>query len=417
MRVRPGLGALQEPEFRRLFFARAYSQLGDGLLPVAHSFAILQVDSSPSSIGFVLAARSVPMALFLLVGGVWADRLDRRRLMLATDLLRAGTQALLAFLLLTGRAELWHLLALAFVYGVGAAFFYPASTGLLPQLVSSGRLQEANALLTLTESGFQVLGPVLAGVIVAVANPGWAIAVDSLTFLASAGFLARLTLPAAAARAQLGFLTELREGWREFRSRTWLWVDGLYSALANALTLAPLFALGPVVAQRELGGASAWATIVTFAGVGALAGGALAIRVKPERPLRAGVAALSLLAGPPALLAIPADTVAIGVAAFFAALGLSFFNTVFITTMQEYVPPDSLSRVSSIDWLLSIGFQPIGYALAGPLAESVGVSTTLAAAATWLILSTATVLAIPSVRNLRRLNRGGREASALAKAD
>src|SRR5215212_4221811 len=372
MRVRPGLGALQEPEFRRLFFARAFSQLGDGLLPVAHSFAILQVDSSPSSIGFVLAARSVPMVLFLLVGGVWADRLDRRRLMLATDLLRAGTQALLAFLLLTGRAELWHLLALAFVYGVGAAFFYPASTGLLPQLVSSGRLQEANALLT---------------------------------------------LPAAAARAQLGFLTELREGWREFRSRTWLWVDGLYSALANALTLAPLFALGPVVAQRELGGASAWATIVTFAGVGALAGGALAIRVKPERPLRAGVAALSLLAGPPALLAIPADTVAIGVAAFFAALGLSFFNTVFITTMQEYVPPDSLSRVSSIDWLLSIGFQPIGYALAGPLAESVGVSTTLAAAATWLILSTATVLAIPSVRNLRRLNRGGREASALAKAD
>jgi MFS family permease len=404
MRVRPALGALEEPEFRRLFFARAFSQLGDGLLPVAHSFAILQVDSSPSSIGFVLAARSVPMVLFLLVGGVWADRLDRRRLMLATDLLRAGTQALLAFLLLTGRAELWHLLALAFLYGVGAAFFYPASTGLLPQLVSSGRLQEANALLTLTESGFQVLGPVLAGVIIAVANPGWAIAVDSLTFLASAAFLARLTLPATVARVQLGFVTELREGWREFRSRTWLWVDGLYSALANALTLSPLFALGPVVAERELGGASAWATIVTFAGVGALAGGALAIRVKPVRPLRAGVAALSLLAGPPALLAIPAETVAIGIAAFFAALGLSFFNTVFVTTMQEYVPPDSLSRVSSIDWLLSIGLQPIGFALAGPLAESVGLSTTLAAAATWLILSTATVLAIPSVRNLRRLN-------------
>jgi MFS family permease len=404
MRVRPALGALEEPEFRRLFFARAFSQLGDGLLPVAHSFAILQVDSSPSSIGFVLAARSVPMVLFLLVGGVWADRLDRRRLMLATDLLRAGTQALLAFLLLTGRAELWHLLALAFLYGVGAAFFYPASTGLLPQLVSSGRLQEANALLTLTESGFQVLGPVLAGVIIAVANPGWAIAVDSLTFLASAAFLARLTLPATVARVQLGFVTELREGWREFRSRTWLWVDGLYSALANALTLSPLFALGPVVAERELGGASAWATIVTFAGVGALAGGALAIRVKPVRPLRAGVAALSLLAGPPALLAIPAETVAIGIAAFFAALGLSFFNTVFVTTMQEYVPPDSLSRVSSIDWLLSIGLQPIGFALAGPLAESVGLSTTLAAAATWLILSTALVLAVPSVRNLRRLN-------------
>jgi MFS family permease len=404
MRVRPALGALEEPEFRRLFFARAFSQLGDGLLPVAHSFAILQVDSSPSAIGFVLAARSVPLVLFLLVGGVWADRLDRRRLMLATDLLRAGTQALLAFLILTGRAELWQLIALAFVYGVGAAFFFPASTGLLPQLVSPGRLQEANGLLTLTESGFQVLGPVLAGVIIAVANPGWAIAVDSVTFVVSAAFLARLTLPAAVARVQLGFVAELREGWREFRSRTWLWVDGLYSALGNALTLSPLFALGPVVAERDLDGASSWATIVTFAGVGAVVGGAFAIRIKPERPLRAGVAALSLLAGPPALLAIPADTVAIGVAAFFAALGLSFFNTVFVTTMQEHVPPDSLSRVSSIDWLLSVGLQPIGFALAGPLAETIGLSTTLAAAATWMILSTAAVLAVPSVRNLRRLS-------------
>jgi MFS family permease len=131
VRVRPALGALEEPEFRRLFFARAFSQLGDGLLPVAHSFAVLQVDPSPSSIGFVLAARGVPNVLFLLVGGVWADRLDRRRLMLATDLLRAGTQALVAFLLLTGRAELWHLIVLAFAYGVGAAFFWPASTGLL----------------------------------------------------------------------------------------------------------------------------------------------------------------------------------------------------------------------------------------------------------------------------------------------
>lgn len=402
MRVRPALGALEEPQFRRLFFARAFSQLGDGLLPVAHSFAILQVDPSPSSIGFVLAARSVPLILFLLVGGVWADRLDRRRLMLATDLLRAGTQGVLAFLLLTGRAELWHLIALAFLYGIGSAFFFPASTGVLPQLVSGARLQEANALLTLTESGFQVLGPVLAGVIIAVANPGWAIAVDSVTFLVSAAFLARLTLPAAAARVQLGFLTELREGWREFRSRTWLWVDGLYSALGNALTLAPLFALGPVVAERELDGASSWATIVTFAGVGAVAGGVVAIRLKPARPLRAGVAALSLLAAPPALLAIPADTVAVGVAAFFAALGLSFFNTVFVTTLQEYVPPESLSRVSSIDWLLSVGLQPIGFALAGPLAETIGLSATLACAAAWSVVSTAVVLAVPSVRNLPR---------------
>jgi MFS family permease len=402
MRVRPALGALEEPEFRRLFFARAFSQLGDGLVPVANAFAVLQVDPSPASIGFVLAARSVPLVLFLLVGGVWADRLERRLLMLASDLLRAASQGLLAFLLLTGRAELWQLIALAFVNGIGASFFMPAATGLVPQVISPSRLQQGNALLTLSESASSVVGPVLAGVIIAVADPGWAIAVDSVTYLISASFLAGLDVPAEAARVQLGFLTELREGWREFRSRTWLWVDGVYSALGNALTLSPLFALGPVVADRELGGSSAWATIVTFAGVGAVAGGGLAIRVRPARPLLAGVSALALLAGPPALLAVPAETLVIAVAAFFAALGLSFFNTVFLTTMQQFVRPEALSRVSSIDWLLSVGLQPIGFALAGPVAEAIGLSTALAAAAAWMVASTALVLCIPSVRNLRR---------------
>jgi MFS family permease len=402
VRARPALGALEEPEFRRLFFARAFSQLGDGLVPVANAFAVLQVDPSPASIGFVLAARSVPLVLFLLVGGVWADRLERRLLMLASDLLRAASQGLLAFLLLTGRAELWQLIALAFVNGIGASFFMPAATGLVPQVIAPSRLQQGNALLTLSESAFSVVGPVLAGVIIAVADPGWAIAVDSVTYLISASFLAGLHVAAEAARVQLGFLTELREGWREFRSRTWLWVDGVYSALGNALTLSPLFALGPVVADRELGGSSAWATIVTFAGVGAVAGGALAIRVRPARPLLAGVSALALIAGPPALLAIPAETLVIAVAAFFAALGLSFFNTVFLTTMQQFVRPEALSRVSSIDWLLSVGLQPIGFALAGPVAEAIGLSTALAAAAAWMVASTALVLCIPSVRNLRR---------------
>jgi MFS family permease len=174
------LGALNEPEFRRLYFARAFSQLGDGLLPVALAFAVLEVDSSPSSLGFVLAARSVPMVAFLLVGGVWADRVERQRLMLATDFLRAFSQGALAALVLTDRAELWHFLVLTFVYGCGAAFFLPASTGLIPQVVSPTRLQQANALLSLTASAFSVLGPALAGVLIAVANPGIAIAVEAI---------------------------------------------------------------------------------------------------------------------------------------------------------------------------------------------------------------------------------------------
>jgi MFS family permease len=402
MPTRRLLGSLNEPEFRRLYFARAFSQLGDGLLPVALAFAVLDVDPSPSALGFVLAARSVPLVAFLLVGGVWADRLERQRLMLAADLLRAASQGVLAALVLTDRAELWHFLVLTFVYGCGAAFFLPASTGLIPQVVSPGRLQQANALLSLTASAFWVLGPAAAGVIIAVANPGVAIAVDSATFLVSAAFLARLRVPPAIRGADFGFVTELRAGWREFRSRTWLWIDGVYSALGNALVLSPLWALGPLVAEQELDGSSSWATIATAFGVGSVIGGVLAIRLRPRWPLRVAVASLLTLALPPALLAVPAATPAIAVASFAAGLGLIFFNTIFETTVQQHVPPESLSRVASIDWVLSIGLQPIGFALVGPTAEAIGISTTLAAAAVWGVVSTAVVLAVPSVRNLPR---------------
>jgi MFS family permease len=405
MRARRLLGVLDEREFRRLYFARAFSQLGDGLAPVALAFAVLEVDASPSALGFVLAARSVPLVAFLLVGGVWADRLERQRVMLASDLLRAATQGLLAVLVLTGRAELWHFLVLAFLYGCGAAFFLPASTGLIPQLVASDRLQQANALLGLTGSVFSVLGPALAGVIIALSEPGWAIAIDSVTFLVSAAFLARIRLPAAAARVASRFLTDLHDGWREFRSRTWLWVDGVYAALANALVLSPLLALGPVVADRELNGASSWATIATAFGLGSVAGGVFAIRLRPRWPLRVAVASLLTIALPPALLAIPTGTAAIAVASFAAGLGLIFFNTIFETTVQQHVPPDSLSRVASIDWVLSVGLQPIGFALAGPAAEAFGLSTALAFAALWGVVSTLVVLAVPSVRNLPRQER------------
>jgi hypothetical protein len=203
-------------------------------------------------------------------------------------------------------------------------------------------------------------------------------------------------------QAELGFVAELRAGWREFRSRTWLWVDGVYSALANALVLSPLFVLGPFVAERELAGSSSWATIATAFGIGSVAGGVLAIRLRPRWPLRIAVTALLTLALPPALLAIPAETSAIAVASFAAGLGLIFFNTIFETTVQQRVPAESLSRVASIDWVLSVGLQPVGFALVGPTAEAIGVSTTLAAAAAWMIVSTAAVLLVPNVRNLPR---------------
>jgi MFS family permease len=326
--------------------------------------------------------------------------------MVASDLVRVGTQGTAAALLLTHRAELWHLIVLMALYGTAAAFFLPAQTGLVPHTVRPERLQEANALLGLTSSAFSVLGPSVSGVLVATVGPGWALGVDSSTFLVSAVFLVGLelaaTIPPAAARR---FLTELREGWTEVRSRTWLWIDGLFSALGNAVVLAPLFVLGPVVATRSLHGAASWAAIVTAFGVGAVVGSFVALRLKPRRPILVGWTALVAFAFPSALLAIPAPTVAVAAGAFLAGLSLNLANTLFETTLQQYVPPAALSRATSFVWLLALALQPIGFALVGPVSEAIGIRTTLVIGAVWSVVASAVAISIPSVRRIERLER------------
>jgi MFS family permease len=402
MNVRRLAGPLEEPLFRNYFFARAFSMLGDAIVPVALAFAVLAVERSASALGLVLASYTVPRVVLLMFAGVWADRLPRNLLMVATDLLRFGTQGTAAILLISGVAEIWHLIVLQLLQGVGSSFFVPASTGLVPQVVSRGRLQEANGLLNLTGSSFGVLGPVLAGVFVATVGPGWALAVDAATFLVSAMFLVRLRLPERPPRLAESFFSELRGGWREFFSRTWLWVDGFYSALGNMVVLAPVWALGPLVAEESLDGATSWAAIATGFGLGSVVAGAAVIRFKPERPIFAGVAVLSLLALPPALLAVPAPTAAIAAGAFLAGFGLIFFNTLFETTVQEQVPEHALSRIAAIDWMLSLALYPIGLALAGFVAEAIGIGPTLTIAAVWSVVSTAVVLCVPGVRAVRR---------------
>jgi MFS family permease len=395
------LGPLQEREFRKLYAARAFSLFGDGLIPVALPFAVLAIDRSPTGLGFVLASRSISLVVFLLIAGVVADRLPRKRLLISSDLVRLAVQASVAAVLLLGIANIWWLIALVFLYGLGDAFFRPTATGFIPQTISSARLQEANALLALTTSTFVVLGPVVAGVMVTTIGPAWALAADAATFLVSALFLLQIHVEDRVPAQATNFVVDLREGWRVFRSRTWLWVDGVYSALGSFAVLAPLFALGPVVALHSLGGAAAWATIVAAFGLGSVLAGASLLRVRPVRPLLAGVLPLALLALPVGLLAIPAPVPLIAIGAFAGGFGLAFFNTLFETTVQRHVPPESLSRVASIDWVMSGGLQPLGFALAGPVALAFGLQVTLAASAAWIILSTAVVLSIPSVRRLR----------------
>ena len=288
---------------------------------------------------------------------------------------------------------------------LGDAFFRPTSTGFVPETVSRARLQQANALLVLTNSSFSILGPVAAGVLVASVGPGWALAADAATFLASALFLLQIHVLPKGRRQGASFMRDLREGWHVFRSRTWLWVDGVFSALGSFAVLAPMFVLGPVVAARSLGGAPAWATIVAAFGLGSVLGGIVLLRVRPKRPLLVAIPPLALLALPVALLALPAPTPLIALGTLAGGFGLTVFNTLFETTVQRHVPSESLSRVASIDWVMSGALQPFGFALAGSAALVIGPGTTLAASALWIVVSTAIVLSIPSVRNLRSLDQ------------
>jgi MFS family permease len=396
------LGPLGERRFRLLFVGQAASVFGDALVPVALSFAVLELTGSATDLGFVLAAHVLPLVGLVLVGGVWADRLPRQLVMLGSDCVRGVTQAVLAVLLLTDAAELWHLIVLAAVYGAAEAFFQPAATGLVPSTVGPARLQQANALLGLSRSTGFIVGPALAGVIVAASNPGVAFAVDAGTFAVSVLSLAFLrTGPVARAERQ-SFVAELAGGWQEFASRTWLWVIIAWAATYLFFVHAPFHVLGPLIAKESLGGPTAWGLIAAAFAVGELCGGAWALRWKPERPILVCTLLVFLELPAVVLLALREPALAIAAAHLAGGIGMGFFTAVWATTLQQHIPPDRLSRVSAYDWMGSLAFFPLGFALAGPVADAIGVSKTLWISAAWIVVSTLATLAVPSVRELRR---------------
>jgi MFS family permease len=400
VRLPRSLRALNERNFRLFFIGHATSQLGTGMVGVALSFAVLDLTGSVSDLGFVLAAWTIPLVLFLLVGGTVADRLPRRAVMVITDGTRCATQGALAALLITGHAELWHLLVLQFLGGTANAFFLPAVTGLTTEVVAAERLQEANALRSLASSGGSIAGPALAGVLVAIAGPGWALACDAGSFAVSALFLAQLRLPPHAA-TETPMLRDLIEGWQAFRSRTWLVLANVHAAIANVTMLAPFYVIGPAVAKRSLGGAGAWALIVACFGVGLVAGGLVSLVLRPRRPMLVGLAATILNVPALVLLAVRAPAIAVAVCAIGAGAALTFLNTVWETTLQQLVPARLLSRIVAYDWLASLVFQPVGYAAAGLVAaHALGLSGTLWLGAAIGAVSTVLIVSLPSIRTL-----------------
>ncbi|MGZ4310347.1 MAG: MFS transporter [Gaiellaceae bacterium] len=395
-------GPLAERDFRLLFSGRTISALGNSFANVALAFAVLELTGSKSDLGLVLAARVVPMVVFMLVGGIWADRLPRSRVMVFSNLTSALTQALVAALLFSGTAQIWQLVVLAALNGTAGAFFFPASTGIVPQTVPEPLLQQANASLRLGLNSASIVGGALGGLVVGLTSPATGIAVDAVSFLCSALLVGAIRLSPALRVEASNFLADLALGWREFSSRVWLWVIVIQFGLVNAIELGSEGVLGPAVAKEHLHGAIGWGLVLTADAIGLIAGGLLLLRVRPRRLLL--TATLGFLLTVPFLfgLAIPLPLAGVAALALVAGLGAETFGVLWDTTMQQEIPQDRLSRVYSYDALGSFALIPLGLAAAGPIAEAIGTDKTLLAAGLISLTATLAVLLVRDVRTLER---------------
>jgi MFS family permease len=399
VRLPNSFDVLHERNFARYLAAIVVSHIGGGMANVALAFAVLGF-GTPTDLGIVLLAREVPMIVFLLLGGVFADRLPRRTILVSTDLVKGVAQVATAVLLFSGSAHVWNVALFQIAFGVANAFSRPVGIGLIKETVSDARLQQANALTQLARSTLSIVSPALGALIVALGSPSIAIAIDSVTFFASAILIASMRIAPTVRTATASIVGDLREGWREFISRPWA-VAIITSFGLFQLTYFPaLLVLGPSVAKDHLGGAAAWGTILAVEAVGAVVGGLFAIRLRVKRPLiwsELFVMPAGLLL---AALAFPLPFLAIAAVGFFVGVGFALGETLYVTAFQRNIPEHALSRISSFDWFGSVALNPIGYALIGPLAAAIGTSQTLFVAAVLNVLVCGSVLLVPSVRQV-----------------
>ncbi|MGH3103610.1 MAG: MFS transporter, partial [Gaiellaceae bacterium] len=362
--LRGRLGALEERPFRLLWIGRTASSVGDAISTIAIAFAVLEISDSASALGLVFAAFTLSRVAFILAGGVWSDRLSRRRVMIACDLVRGAAQAAIAALLIAGAAEVWHLALGAAFVGAASAFFGPASTGFVPETVSPERLLQANALLSTSDSASFLVGPALSGVLIAAFGTGVAFAIDAASFGVSAVFLLALRVSEHPKAERQTFFADLARGWREVRARTWLQAAFVTFSLSN-VAIAVFFVLGPVVFLDELGGAADWGVALTVGALGGLVGSTLALRYRPRYPLRPSFLVILFVSVALLSLVSPLPPLAVGAACALMFGGIQLGNALWDTMLQQHVPRETISRVSSYDWVISLVFMPVGYMLAG----------------------------------------------------
>jgi hypothetical protein len=395
-----------EPQFRLLFAGQVLSLVGDRVMLVALPFAVLEAGGGLSDVGLVVAAQLVPFLVFALIGGVLSDRGDRKRVLVLSDAGRLVAQAVGGALLVAGAATPLALGVLAAFYGTAEAFFQPAFTGLLPQTVSHpGQLQPANAVRGLSFSVASITGPALAGVLVGGIGAGAAMLFDAGSFAVSVACLVRLRPRVAEEGTEETpppFVAAIRAGWREVRSRSWV-MGGLGAMCAYAgIVLPAVYVLGPVTIADEHGGPGAWAAVGVAFGAGCILGDVLLLRIRPPYALRTAGLALVLASCQAAVYGSGLALAGICALQFVAGIGVTTFFTLWEVSLQEHIPGEALSRVSSFDYLSSTLLMPIGTAVAGPLATTLGTHATLLGMSAIGIACALGFLALPSVRSLPR---------------
>lgn len=366
-------------DFRWLFLSQTISTTGDRIVLVALALLVTEQTGSTSDLGIVVGAHAAALVTFLLLGGVWADRLPRHRIMVSTDLIRGALHTLLAVLIFTGELEIWQLVAIEVLFGAAEAFFRPAYSGLVPQTVPEELIQQANAVNGLTQTLAEFAGPALATGLVLTLGTGAAFVVDAATFLVSAALLALVRpRPRGEPAARTSLRAELRDGYREVRARPWVWVTIAVFSFHLVVGYAPYVVLGPSVAAQRYGGAPIWGWVAASVGLGTATGALVALRWRPQRPLFTGILAavpfgsllLLFALGTPLALVLPL--------AVCAGIGVALFGVWWETALAQRIPPGALSRVASYDWMGSYALLPLGYVAIGVLAEHLGATGVMA---------------------------------------
>jgi MFS family permease len=426
-------------DFRLLLADRLIAPASVGFSMVGVSFAVLKATNSATDLSYVLAAQIAPSLVFALIGGVAADRFPPQRVIVAANLLMALGEGTFGLLVLTGRPPLWAMIGLEGITGTGVAIFYPASQALLPRLVPRGLLQEASAISRLAMNTGQMSGAAVAGLLVAAAGAGWALLLCGIGMVTTVPLLLsirgsrpgqgaepvpdRVPIPvlAPAPAAALvptkapatikapvptkapapSMLTELREGWSEFRSHTWLWVIVAQFCVVMMAWYGAFSVLGPVVARQHLGGPAAWGAITAADAFGLIAGGLASLRFTPRRPMLFVVLTGGAVAISPLSLAMVLPLAAVCVASFGLGVFVEMMMVQWTVTMARNIPPDKLARVSSYDVLGSVMAMPAGALIAGPLGTAIGTSRAQYAAAAAIVIASALALIPRDIRTIR----------------